>query len=146
MATGGARGARRRDSLHPTRYRQPVPEHTELPVPILIEEKQVDSETRVTSIGPYVMVLDTTIPKQGVALHSTYTGHKGTPTQATHLMLAIGTRDSTSVEHEENEIPVVHARRRCLYDHLQRLQDLLEDAGIQATIPIDANAIEAVEA
>jgi hypothetical protein len=39
----------------------------------------------------------------------------------------------------------MHARRRCLYDHLQQLQDLLERTGIDAQIPIDDAAVAAVE-
>ncbi len=31
----------------------------------------------------------------------------------------------------------MYARRRCLYDHLQQLQDLLEEAGIDGKIPVE---------
>jgi hypothetical protein len=124
-----------------------MPEQSELPVRILIDGKQVESETRVTSIGPYVLVLDTVIPESAVQLHSTYVGHKCTSTQATHLKLAKGAvRETTAIEHEHDSIPVVYARRRCLYDHLQHLQDLLADADIDASIPIDERAVTAVEA
>jgi len=40
----------------------------------------------------------------------------------------------------------VHARRRCLYDHLQRLQNLLGEMGLDASIPLGEQAIAAVEA
>jgi len=124
-----------------------MPEQSELPVRVLINGKQVESETRVTSIGPYVLVLDTVIPESGMRLHSTYLGHKRTTTQATHLKLAKGgIRGTVAVEHEHDAIPVVYARRRCLYDHLQHLQDLLNDADIDASIPIDERSIAAVEA
>jgi hypothetical protein len=39
----------------------------------------------------------------------------------------------------------MHARRRCLYDHLHQLQDLLQRDGAEANIPLDEQAIEAVE-
>lgn len=51
-------------------------------------DKPVASETRVTSIGPHVMVLDTVIPESAVTLHSTYVGHKRTMKQAAHMRLA----------------------------------------------------------
>jgi hypothetical protein len=124
-----------------------MPEQSELPVRILIDGKHVESETRVTSIGPYVLVLDTVIPESAVQLHSTYVGHKRTSTQATHLKLAKGgARETIAIEHEHDSIPVVYARRRCLYDHLQHLQDLLADADIDASIPLDESAVTAVEA
>lgn len=125
---------------------QVMPEQSELPVSILIEGKQVESETRVTSIGPCVLVLDTVIPEEGVQLYSTYTGHEGTGTLATHLKLAKGgIRETVAAEHEHDSIPVMYARRRALYDHLQNLQDLLDEAGIEASIPIDEGTIVAVE-
>ena len=39
----------------------------------------------------------------------------------------------------------MYAKRRCLYDHLQQLQDLLQADGAQAYIPIHEKAIEAIE-
>jgi len=124
-----------------------MPEQSELPVRILIDGKQVESETRVTSIGPYVLVLDTVITESAVQLHSTYLGHKRTSEQATHLKLAKGgIRETTAIEHEYDSIPVMYARRRCLYNHPQHLQDLLADADIDASIPIDERSIAAVEA
>jgi hypothetical protein len=123
-----------------------VAEQSVLPVPILIDARQVRSLTRVTSIGPCVLVLDTVLPDRGLELHSVYVGHKHTTTQATHLRLARGgIRETTTIEHEHDAIPVMYARRRCLYDHLQQLQDLLEEAGIDGKIPVDEKAILAVE-
>jgi hypothetical protein len=49
------------------------------------------------------------------------------------------------VEHEHEEMPVMYARRRCLYDHLHRLQDLLQDIGIDAQMPVEEQAIAAIE-
>jgi len=125
-----------------------VAEQSKLPIQILIDGKHARSLTRVTSIGPYVLVIDTVLPEpdHALELHSIYVGHKHTKTQATHLRLARGgLRDTVTIEHEHASLPVVHARRRCLYDHLHNLQDLLEEAGIEAKIPIDEDAIVAVE-
>jgi len=122
-----------------------VPEQTDIPVKILLDGESVRSQTRATSIGPYVLVLDTVLGDHGIDLHSTYTGHEGTSTLANHLLLAPGLQDTIAAEHEHESIPVTHARRRCLYDHLQHLQDLLKRTGADATIPLDDKALAAIE-
>jgi hypothetical protein len=122
-----------------------VPEQTDIPVQIALDREHVRSRTRASTIGPYVLVLDTVIPEKGIELHSTYTGHEGASTLASHLLLARGLQQTIAVEHEHDSIPVTHARRRCLYDHLQHLQDLIEQTGAEATIPIDEQAIAAIE-
>ena len=44
------------------------------------------------------------------------------------------------------EVPVVHARRRCLIDHLERLQQLLEEVGFGAArIDVDDETLLAIE-
>ncbi len=122
-----------------------VPEQTDIPVEITLDGEHVRSRTRASTISPYVLVLDTVIPEKGIDLHSTYTGHEGASTLASHLLLARGLQDTIAAEHEHDSIPVTHARRRCLYDHLQHLQDLIEQTGAEANIPIDEQAIAAIE-
>jgi len=114
-------------------------------VEIAIDGEIVRSETRASSVGAYVLAIDTVLPDHGVDLHSVYAGHPSVRTQATHLLLAPGLHEALSVEHEHDAIPVTHARRRCLYDHLSRLQDLLQSIGLDAQIPIDDAAVTAVE-
>jgi hypothetical protein len=67
------------------------------------------------------------------------------PTPVTHLLLAPGLSDTLAVEHAHDSLPVIAARERCLYDHLQRLQDLLERIGVHARIPLGEEALTAVE-
>jgi hypothetical protein len=123
-----------------------VPEQTDIPVKILLDGESVRSQTRARSVGPYVLVLDTVLGDHGIDLHSTYTGHERTSTLASHLLLAPpGLKDTIAAEHEHESIPVTHARRRCLYDHLQHLQDLLQRTGADANIPLDEEAVAAVE-
>jgi hypothetical protein len=122
-----------------------VPEQTDIPVKILLDGESVRSQTRATSVGPYVLVLDTVLGDHGIDLHSIYTGHEDTSTLASHLLLAPGLKDTIATEHEHESIPVTHARRRCLYDHLQHLQDLLQRTGADANIPLDEEAVAAVE-
>ncbi len=123
-------------------------EKVQLPVRIVVDGREADSETRASSIGAYMLAIETVLPApdHALALHSVYVGHKRTMTQATHLRLARGgIRETVTAEHEHDSIPVMYARRRALYDHLQNLQDLLDEAGIEATIPVDEKAIVAVE-
>ncbi len=47
-------------------------------------------------------------------------------------------KDTIAAEHEHESIPLTHARRRCLYDHLQ---DLLQRTGADA-VPLDDKAVE----
>ena len=77
-----------------------------------------------------MLVCSTALPDRGVELHSTYTGYAGADTAITELRLAPGEEPSTELRSVEHEVlPVTHARRRCLYDHLQRLQGFLAELG-----------------
>lgn len=118
---------------------------TEIPLLIEIDGRAVRSQTLATSVGAYVFVIATVLADQAIDLHSTYTGHQRTKTLATHLLLARERYATIAAEHEHDELPVTHARRRCLFDHLHRLQDLLGELGLQAVIPIEDAAIQAIE-
>jgi hypothetical protein len=104
------------------------------------------SETILTEAGPNALVLSTTLRDRGIWIDSTYLGHGGTDTQITHLLVApgrAGETESRAVAHDE--VPVIHVRRLCLYDHLQRLQDFLDTLGHTAQVHGLDLAIEAVE-
>lgn len=114
---------------------------------IRVDGAPARTETVLTEASLNVIVLSTTLRDRGIWLDSTYLGHGGTDTQITHLTVApgrLGESESRAVDH--NEIPVLHVRRRCLYDHLQRLQDFLEELGHRAQIDGLEHAVEAVEA
>ena len=104
------------------------------------------SETILTEAGPNALVLSTTLRDRGIWLDSTYLGHGSAETQITHLLVApgrSGETESRTVAHDE--IPVIHVRRLCLYDHLQRLQDFLSELGHIAQVDGLDRAIDAVE-
>ena len=104
------------------------------------------SETVLTEAGPNALVLSTTLRDRGIWLDSTYLGHGSAETQITHLLVAPGRAGETearSVPHDE--VPVIHVRRLCLYDHFQRLQDFLGELGHVGQIHGLDHAIEAVE-
>jgi hypothetical protein len=113
---------------------------------IRVDGMPARSETVLTEASLNVLVLSTTLRDRGIWLDSTYLGHGGADTQITHLMVApgrVGETESRSVDH--NDIPVLHLRRRCLYDHLQRLQDFLGELGHRAQMDGLERAVEAIE-
>ncbi len=118
---------------------------SQIPIKIAIDGKPVRSSTLATSVGAYILVLETILPDQAIDLHSIYTGHANVKTQATHLILTPDLREATTFEHEHDQLPITHSRRTCLYDHLHQLQSLLQDHDIDAQFPIDDTAIEAIE-
>ena len=104
------------------------------------------SETVLTEAGPNALVLSTMLRDRGIWLDSTYLGHGNAETQITHLFVAPGRSGETearAVPHDE--IPVIHVRRLCLYDHFQRLQDYLDSLGHTGQVSGLDHAIEAVE-
>jgi len=120
-------------------------ERTLIPLRIKLDGRPERSETRLAAVGAYALVLSSVLPARAVELHSSYLGHPGAPTQASHLLLAPEETNSEAAEHSEDSIPVIVARRRCLYDHLQRLQSFLEALGHTAQIPLPDDALIAVE-
>jgi hypothetical protein len=118
---------------------------SQIPIKIAIDGEPVRCSTLATSVGAYILAIETVLPDQAIDLHSVYTGHANTKTQATHLILTPELREATTVEHDHDQLPVMHSRRTCLYDHLNQLQDLLQSHGIDAQVLIDDNAIEAIE-
>ena len=122
-----------------------VPDPIEIPIRLLIEGTPTPAYTTATSAGAYLLVLATVLTEPAISLYSTYAGHEQTSTLASHLLLAPGACEAIPAEHEHDELPVMYERRRCLFDHLHRLQDLLLRVDIDAQIPIDDEAIAAVE-
>lgn len=108
---------------------------------------RVRSTTRFAPVSAYQLVLTTVLPDRGIELHSSYIGHAGlSESRVTHLLLAPSVRAFDTREHPQSQLPVTAARRRCLYDHLQRLLDLLRELGYDASIELDDETLLAVEA
>jgi hypothetical protein len=103
----------------------------ELAVAITLGDRPVTSSTRLTELGGYHLVLSTVLLDRAlpIELHSSYLGHYRTVTVATHLTLAPGTADTQVVEHAHDQLPVTHARERCVLDHLQVLVELAAEHG-----------------
>jgi hypothetical protein len=113
---------------------------------VRLDGMPVRSETILTEAGPNALVLSTTLRDRGIWLDSTYLGHGSAETKITHLLVAPGRAGETQargVPHDE--VPVIHVRRLCLYDHFQRLQDFLEELGHVGQIHGLDVAVESVE-
>jgi hypothetical protein len=81
---------------------------SQIPIKIAIDGKPVRSSTLATSVGAYTLVLETVLPDQAIDLHSIYTGHANVKTQVIHLVLTPDLREATTVEHDHDQLPVMH--------------------------------------
>lgn len=124
---------------------QAVPERRDVPLNITVDGEPTRSETVATSVGAYVLTIATTLPDLAVDVHSTYSGHEQAGTIAAHLILAREACQAIAEQHEHDLLPLTHERRRCLYDHLHRLQEALEDLDMHTSIPVSEDAISAIE-
>jgi hypothetical protein len=115
---------------------------------LMLAGNNVRSSTTVAGVGAYHLALATVLPDRGVELHSFYTGHDRLgETSVTRLLLAPGGRKLRAGPCRNSEVPVMWARRRCLYDHLQCLADWLRELGHEdVRIELDDDALSAVEA
>ena len=119
---------------------------TAIELPIDVGGERMRSETLQSSLSPYVLAIGTTLPGLGVCLYSTYHGHPGAPTVAVHLARAPRRRPQTEVtERNEQFMPVVFARARCLHDHAMRVHDFLLELGHQPAIHLSDAADLVVE-
>lgn len=114
---------------------------TDIPVRVLIDGEPVRAHARVGAFSPYVVVLDTALPGQGIELHSVYTGHEDALTRVVHLLLAPGMGETLTATHEHGLMPVLYERQRCLFDHLAHLQDLFQRQGLDARIELEDRAL-----
>jgi hypothetical protein len=91
-----------------------------------LDQRPVEGETRLIELGGYHVALSTVVLSSDlpIELHSSYLGHPGTDTHATHLTIARGQADARVETHDSTQLPVTHARERCVLDHLQILVEL----------------------
>jgi hypothetical protein len=92
-----------------------------------IDRKAVQTCTQIAAAGGYVLTLSTVLPRYAIELHSTYTGHPlAEHTLVSELFLCKSREPLLHTrEADPRELPVLHERGNCLYDHLLRLHDLL---------------------
>ncbi len=106
-----------------------------------IAGEPIETCTRVVAAGGYVLTLSTVLPRYGIELHSTYTGHPlAEHTLVTELFLSKSREPLLDTrEADARALPVLHHRHRCLYDHLLRLHELLSE------LPIGAVTIDGLD-
>jgi hypothetical protein len=122
----------------------------EIPVTVAIDDRCREARTTYSfSGGGAVLTLSTVLPAQDLAaeLISTYVGHAGTPTIATHLMLGpVGHAPGIhTAEHAHERLGPVESARECAYDHAQQLIELLGAAGHQVLVELDEHSFSQLE-
>jgi hypothetical protein len=123
----------------------------ELPLTISMDGERQPSYTTLLRTCAYGVVLETSVASpERVRLSSEYLGDSDRSARSTHFSdapdhvpLHTGWR---SVDHPCDVIDVRWAPRHCLYDHLQRLLDLLEHLGHTAAIDVRDEALRPFEA
>ncbi len=126
----------------------------ELPLTIHVDGAPRASYTTLLRTCAYGAVLDTKLAGRDLRVHlnSHYLGDPDRTARSTHFTDAPGRvpvhTGWSNIEHRAGELDVRWAPRECLYDHLQRLLELLErlghagqiDVGDEATRPFEALA------
>lgn len=93
-------------------------------ITITLDSRDLRSETIASAVAPYVVVLTTTLADLAVTVASSYVGHTGVPTHVTHLNLTPERRWVAQAQLAHDEVPVTHARERCLLEHATAVQDV----------------------
>jgi len=115
-----------------------------IPLQINIAGEPVASETTAMWAGPYLLAVATVLPDRGIALdvHSSFLGHAGVPTLASHIVLGpVGaTPYAVTAEHDHESLDPSLRPRECFYEHagvvVEALKALSENVGID--VPDDA--------
>jgi hypothetical protein len=109
-----------------------------LAIAFTLDGEALESVTHLVRSGPYVLVLQTVLPQRGLAveLHSTFVGHAGVLTRATHLLLGPPGRPPQVVTREDESgiIEPVYRPDSCVYAHCHELIDLLAEQGLQLAV------------
>jgi hypothetical protein len=116
---------------------------------VTLDGSEVSSETTCTWAGPYVLVIATVLPDHGLALevHSTFVGHEGVPTCATHLTLGPVGCDPVIVPvgHEHASLEPMLRARECAYEHLEIVLETLKRLGYEVGIDVPDDAFAELE-
>ncbi len=124
-------------------------ERTRLPqLSVRVGGARVAADTLLAYAGAHQLTLSTAMPSLGIELHSCYLGHPDAEESiASHLQLGPDLSPQTSCHtHDASELPVKAARRRCLYDHVLELQQLLGAVnGGEVRVELADDALELVD-
>jgi hypothetical protein len=106
-------------------------------VKLSLDGALVPSETTYVWAGPYVLSVHTVIPRPDLAieLHSTFTGHPGTPTVVAHLVLGPpGHAPALTCDERPREDLLVCDG--CVYEHAMQLVELLRGLGREPSVDL----------
>ena len=121
-----------------------------IPLRIELDGRSVHSETVYVQAGAYALTVMTTLPRPDVPieLHSTYVGHPGVSTLATHLHLGpeAGASSIETAEHADHDVCLVFSPRNAVYDHASVLIEFLVELGYRASLDIRDGAFDRLEA
>jgi hypothetical protein len=123
-------------------------ENVRLPDPRLaVDARPVACATRLAYGGAYQLTIWTIVPELALELHSSYLGHPDGDTAVSHLQLRAGETPHTGTDQRPGAaLPVREARRRCLYDHLAALRELVADhTGQPASVEVADQALALVD-
>ena len=104
---------------------------------IYVDERPVRTGTVIDAAGgDSVLTITTTLVEQRLTLLSAYHGARNLPTLVIEQVRRYGRVTRTQHDTPRDELPVTHARDRCLLHHAAQLQQLLNDAGHDARIQV----------
>ena len=113
---------------------------------IRVSGVRVHASTYLAYAGAYQLTLSTTVAELALELHSSYLGHPACDVAISHLELARATEPAIATELRPAADLLVGDRRRCLYDHLAQLQELLAGrCGAEVKIEVADGALDLVE-
>ncbi|MGH2869077.1 MAG: hypothetical protein ACRDNK_16145 [Solirubrobacteraceae bacterium] len=127
-----------------------MPDRAAIDLGIALDGDLVVSETTCTWAGAHVLTLHTVIPQAELALelHSTFVGCPGSPTHAVHLQLGPPGHSPAvqASDHDGDRLDPTLVPRGCVYEHAQRLIELLADLGYRAAVTVAGDsAFKALE-
>jgi hypothetical protein len=115
-----------------------VSERPVIDLELRLDGKPVESETTCTWGGPHVLVVHTVIPRGDLALelHSTFVGHPDIDTHVTHLVLGPPGRAPELISSDHDELDPMLSPRGCVYEHAQRLIEVLDELGHRGAVDV----------
>jgi hypothetical protein len=127
-----------------------VPGRPTIDLVLAIGGVRAESETSCSWAGAHVLTVHTVIPRIDLALelHSTFVGHAGVPTHVVHLRLGPpgGSPSIAAADHSEGHLDPTLTPRACVYEHAQRLIEILADMEYRASVEVLGDgAFEALE-
>jgi hypothetical protein len=114
-----------------------------------LDGNQVASETVCVFAGAHALTIVTTLPQRELAfeLTSSFVGHEGVPTYATHLALGPPGHPPaiSAAEYEHLSIDPVLSPRDCAYEHVAIILEHLKRLSCEVSIQVPDEAFQELE-